>query len=170
VVEHLAFAGGQLGKYLRGVTLLHAGEEVDHPPGDRGAVHGLPCTTENTELPEIENGNGTHHLRKLGARARGTTHLRERVDDRRHRSTIVDPAPRWVPARRRDIHNRAGGRLVPRLPSHRRTVPAGQDPNAGKATANHVSSIFSKLQVADRAQAIVRARAAGLGRRPGDVQ
>jgi DNA-binding NarL/FixJ family response regulator len=31
-----------------------------------------------------------------------------------------------------------------------------------------VSNIFSKLQVADRAQAIVRAREAGLGREPRD--
>ncbi|MBA2468921.1 MAG: response regulator transcription factor [Chloroflexia bacterium] len=34
-----------------------------------------------------------------------------------------------------------------------------------KTIRNHVSSIFSKLQVADRAQAIVRAREAGLGTR-----
>jgi DNA-binding NarL/FixJ family response regulator len=33
-----------------------------------------------------------------------------------------------------------------------------------KTVRNHVSNIFSKLQVADRAQAIVRAREAGLGR------
>ena len=32
-----------------------------------------------------------------------------------------------------------------------------------KTVQNHISSIFSKLQVADRAQAIVRAREAGLG-------
>jgi DNA-binding NarL/FixJ family response regulator len=32
-----------------------------------------------------------------------------------------------------------------------------------KTVRNHVSNIFSKLQVADRAQAILRARAAGLG-------
>src|SRR6266536_529247 len=32
-----------------------------------------------------------------------------------------------------------------------------------KTVRNHVSNIFSKLQVADRAQAIVRARKAGLG-------
>jgi DNA-binding NarL/FixJ family response regulator len=38
-----------------------------------------------------------------------------------------------------------------------------------KTIRNHVSSIFTKLQVADRAQAIVRARAAGLGRQPGDL-
>ncbi|MFL6173728.1 MAG: response regulator [Marmoricola sp.] len=35
---------------------------------------------------------------------------------------------------------------------------------AAKTVANNVSSIFTKLQVADRAQAIVRARDAGLGR------
>lgn len=33
-----------------------------------------------------------------------------------------------------------------------------------KTVRNHVSRIFSKLQVADRAQAVVRAREAGLGR------
>jgi DNA-binding NarL/FixJ family response regulator len=32
-----------------------------------------------------------------------------------------------------------------------------------KTVQNHISHIFSKLQVADRAQAIVRARRAGLG-------
>jgi len=34
---------------------------------------------------------------------------------------------------------------------------------SGKTVRNHVSNIFAKLQVADRAQAIVRARKAGLG-------
>ena len=32
-----------------------------------------------------------------------------------------------------------------------------------KTVRNHVSNIFSKLQVADRSQAIVRAREAGMG-------
>jgi DNA-binding NarL/FixJ family response regulator len=36
---------------------------------------------------------------------------------------------------------------------------------SGKTVRNHVSNIFSKLQVADRAEAIVRAHEAGLGRR-----
>jgi DNA-binding NarL/FixJ family response regulator len=35
-----------------------------------------------------------------------------------------------------------------------------------KTVGNHVSVIFGKLQVADRAEAIVRAREAGLGRTP----
>jgi DNA-binding NarL/FixJ family response regulator len=37
---------------------------------------------------------------------------------------------------------------------------------SAKTVRNHVSNIFTKLQVADRAQAIVRARDAGLGRKP----
>ncbi len=38
----------------------------------------------------------------------------------------------------------------------------------GKTVSNHVSNIFSKLHVSDRAQAIVKAREAGLGRSAGD--
>jgi DNA-binding NarL/FixJ family response regulator len=38
---------------------------------------------------------------------------------------------------------------------------------SAKTVRNLISSIFSKLQVADRAQAIVRAREAGLGQDPG---
>jgi DNA-binding NarL/FixJ family response regulator len=38
---------------------------------------------------------------------------------------------------------------------------------APKTVANHVSAIFAKLQVADRGEAIIRARDAGLGRAPG---
>ena len=52
------------------------------------------------------------------------------------------------------------------------TLIAGGRPNAAiarelgiapKTVSNHVSNIFGKLQVADRAEAIVRAREAGLG-------
>jgi DNA-binding NarL/FixJ family response regulator len=35
---------------------------------------------------------------------------------------------------------------------------------SGKTVGNHISAIFAKLQVADRAEAIVRARDAGLGK------
>jgi DNA-binding CsgD family transcriptional regulator len=34
---------------------------------------------------------------------------------------------------------------------------------SAKTVANHISAIFAKLQVADRTQAILRARDAGLG-------
>jgi len=37
---------------------------------------------------------------------------------------------------------------------------------SAKTVRNHVSNIFAKLQVTDRAQAIIRAREAGLGERP----
>ena len=37
---------------------------------------------------------------------------------------------------------------------------------APKTVANHISAIFTKLQVADRSEAIIRARGAGLGRAP----
>jgi DNA-binding NarL/FixJ family response regulator len=39
-----------------------------------------------------------------------------------------------------------------------------------KTIRNHVSSIFTKLQVADRSQAIVRARSAGLGKTTEDTR
>ena len=35
---------------------------------------------------------------------------------------------------------------------------------SSKTVSNHISNIFNKLQVADRTQAIVKARSAGLGR------
>jgi DNA-binding NarL/FixJ family response regulator len=38
---------------------------------------------------------------------------------------------------------------------------------SGKTVGNHISNIFNKLHVADRAQAIVRAREAGLGKGDG---
>ncbi len=41
---------------------------------------------------------------------------------------------------------------------------AGQLHVTVKTVSNHISNIFSKLQVADRAQAIIKARDAGLGR------
>lgn len=41
---------------------------------------------------------------------------------------------------------------------------AGQLHITVKTVSNHISNIFSKLQVADRAQAIIRAREAGLGK------
>lgn len=45
----------------------------------------------------------------------------------------------------------------------RRVVEASPLDVSPKTVRNHVSNLFTKLQVADRAQAIVRARSAGLG-------
>jgi DNA-binding NarL/FixJ family response regulator len=46
------------------------------------------------------------------------------------------------------------------------TAIAGRLGLAGKTVGNHISAIFAKLQVATRAEAIIRAREAGLGRPP----
>ncbi len=43
------------------------------------------------------------------------------------------------------------------------TQIAGQLHITGKTVSNHISNIFNKLQVSDRAQAIVKARSAGFG-------
>lgn len=40
---------------------------------------------------------------------------------------------------------------------------AGQLHIAVKTVSNHISSIYNKLRVVDRAQAIIKAREAGLG-------
>jgi DNA-binding NarL/FixJ family response regulator len=58
--------------------------------------------------------------------------------------------------RERDILNLLAAGLSNSAIAHRLGL-------APKTVANNVSAIFSKLQVADRAQAIVRAREAGLG-------
>jgi len=44
------------------------------------------------------------------------------------------------------------------------TAIAGRLGLAAKTVGNHISAIFAKLQVATRAEAIIRAREAGLGR------
>lgn len=60
--------------------------------------------------------------------------------------------------------------LTPSRPGPRTTEPSAPRSDAGlrglrrpSALRNHLSNILTKLQVADRAQAIVRAREAGLG-------
>ncbi|HWC13133.1 MAG TPA: response regulator transcription factor [Actinomycetota bacterium] len=68
----------------------------------------------------------------------------------------ADPFPE-VTAREREILDLlAGGLSNAAIARHIGIAP--------KTVANNVSSIFMKLQVADRGQAIVRAREAGLGR------
>jgi DNA-binding NarL/FixJ family response regulator len=51
---------------------------------------------------------------------------------------------------------------------HSNSQIAGQLHISGKTVGNHISNIFNKLQVADRAQAIVKARRAGLGHNSGE--
>ena len=50
-----------------------------------------------------------------------------------------------------------------RVPSKSKTAIARRLTISGKTVSNHISASFAKLQVADRSEAIVRARQAGLG-------
>jgi DNA-binding NarL/FixJ family response regulator len=68
---------------------------------------------------------------------------------------VADPLPELT-AREREILDL----LARALPNSTIAVRLGVSP---KTVANHVSTIFTKLQVADRAQAMLRAREAGLG-------
>jgi DNA-binding NarL/FixJ family response regulator len=69
--------------------------------------------------------------------------------------TPADPFPELT-AREREILDL----LAASLPNPAIATRLGLSP---KTVANHLSSIFTKLQVADRASAILRAREAGLG-------
>jgi DNA-binding NarL/FixJ family response regulator len=68
----------------------------------------------------------------------------------------ADPFPELT-AREREILDLLAGGLSNAAIGHRLGV-------AAKTVANNISAIFAKLRVADRKQAIVRARDAGLGR------
>ena len=68
----------------------------------------------------------------------------------------ADPFPE-LSAREREILDLLAGGLSNAAIGHRLGV-------AAKTVANNISTIFTKLRVADRKQAIVRARDAGLGR------
>jgi DNA-binding NarL/FixJ family response regulator len=72
---------------------------------------------------------------------------------------VADPFPQLT-AREREILGLLGASLSNAAIASR----LGLSP---KTVANHISSIFNKLQVADRAQAILRARDAGLGTHQG---
>ena len=71
----------------------------------------------------------------------------------------VEPSPEWLPElseREREILDLlADGESNPSIAAKLRLSP--------KTIRNHVSVIFDKLQVADRRQAMLRAREAGLG-------
>jgi DNA-binding NarL/FixJ family response regulator len=68
----------------------------------------------------------------------------------------ADPFPELTPREREVLDLIAAG-----LPNAAIATRLGL---AGKTVGNHISTIFAKLQVATRAEAIIRARDAGLGR------
>lgn len=69
--------------------------------------------------------------------------------------TAVVPFPELTDREREVLHLIAEGKSNSQI--------AAQLHIASKTVSNHISNIFNKLQVADRAQAIVKAREAGMG-------
>jgi len=87
---------------------------------------------------------------------------------RRLMAYFARPAPRVDPAAFPELTDRE--REVLELIAQGRsnadiTATLGLSP---KTVRNHVSNVFAKLEVRDRAEAIVRAREAGMGSRPAD--
>jgi DNA-binding NarL/FixJ family response regulator len=76
-----------------------------------------------------------------------------------HPPPIAEPFPELTTREREVLDLIAAGRSNPAI-SHHLVI-------SGKTVSNHISAIFAKLQVADRAEAIIRARQAGLGHKPG---
>ena len=72
--------------------------------------------------------------------------------------TAGQPFPELTPREREVLHLIASGLNNPQI--------AERLGLTDKTVRNHIGNIFDKLQVADRAQAIIRAREAGLGRKP----
>jgi DNA-binding NarL/FixJ family response regulator len=85
------------------------------------------------------------------------------------------------------VHDSSAGKAIPELAfpdltarereilrfiarGHNNSAIAARLSLSVKTVQNHVSNIFTKLQVTDRAQAIVRAREAGLARGAGDAE
>ena len=72
-----------------------------------------------------------------------------------HNNEALSPFP--------DLTDREREVLDPIAAGENNQEIAGHLHVSAKTVSNHISNIFSKLQVADRAQAIVKARQAGLG-------
>lgn len=72
-----------------------------------------------------------------------------------HTKGMSEPFPDLTSREREVLDQIASGRNNSSIADHLNISP--------KTVSNHISAIFNKLQVADRAEAIVRARRAGLG-------
>lgn len=100
-------------------------------------------------------------LKVIRAVAGGEAHFGPKIA-RRLMNFFSTPAPAHLEAfpelttREREVLN-----LIAR--GHDNHEIAGELYLSPKTVRNHISNIFTKLQVADRAQAIIRAREAGLG-------
>jgi DNA-binding NarL/FixJ family response regulator len=110
-------------------------------------------------------------LRAIRAVARGEVLLGEAIAQRVLQQFASQGAPTSAPVVAREPRPGTLEELTPRELEVLRLIARGarnreiaeQLVISDKTLGNHISNIFSKLQVADRAEAIVRARKAGLG-------
>ena len=127
--------------------------ETAEPAGSRtlSRRYGLgvsPATIRNT-MSDLEEKGFLFHPHTSAGRVPTDKAYRLYVDG-------LDPAP--LTEREREILGFIGqGRNNAEI-AQRLTL-------SGKTIRNHITNIFSKLQVADRAQAIILARDAGLGKK-----
>lgn len=107
----------------------------------------------------LKGADHTHVLRAIQAVAAGEVIFGPLVARRMQRFFAAPPVPAVFPGLTPREHE------VLELIARGRTNPdiAHILGLSAKTVRNHVSNLFAKLQVADRAQAIVRARSAGLG-------
>jgi DNA-binding NarL/FixJ family response regulator len=102
-------------------------------------------------------------LRVIEAVARGEAHFGPDIA-RRLMTFFAAPRPAAPPQLFPELTGREREILNLIAQGYNNTEIAEQLVLSQKTVRNHISNIFSKLQVADRAQAIIRARKAGLGR------
>ncbi len=130
---------------------------------DESVFAALKAGARGYVLKDADRGN---LLRAIRAVARGEALLGAQVA---HRvlEQFTQPAPTPVPVRPVPLFNE----LTPREQEVLKLIAQGlrnRDIAAElviseKTVGNHISNVFAKLQVADRAQAIIRAREAGMG-------
>lgn len=102
-------------------------------------------------------------LRVIEATARGEAHFGPEIA-RRLMNFFAAPRPAVPPKLFPELTGREREILNLIAQGYNNMEIAEQLVLSHKTVRNHISNIFSKLQVADRAQAIIRAREAGLGR------
>ena len=153
-------------------------------------LNGIEATRELRRAPPLGGGAGPDHVRRRRLRVLGHAGRRPRLRPQGRRATGDRPGHHRGRFRRGHLRPRRrhpGAGLLrlatppstptpfPELTTREREVldliAAGHSNHqiaetltlSGKTVANHISAIFAKLQVADRTQAILRARDAGLG-------
>ena len=111
----------------------------------------------------LKGADQTEILRVIEAVARGEAHFGPNIAQRLMHF-FAAPRPAALPQIFPELTGREREILHLIAQGYNNTEIAEHLVLSHKTVRNHISNIFNKLQVADRAQAIIRAREAGLGR------